>query len=91
MNAATRWILIVCAGLLFAACAPKPHLTAQEVEGVSGLSMEAVEAKLGSPHVVTNAGDSVWWGYDHIIMPDGKSNGSCQIVFKKGKVDSIKC
>ncbi len=91
MNIPSRMALVACFGIALAACAPKPQLTAQEVQSVGGLSMEAVEAKLGSPHVITNAGDSVWWDYDNIVMPDGKSKSSCQIVFKKGTVDSIKC
>ncbi len=91
MNATTRMILMACAGLALAACTSRPHLTSQQVESVTGLPMEAVEAKLGKPHVVTNAGDTVWWDYDNIVTPSGNEGGTCQVIFKKEKVDSIKC
>jgi hypothetical protein len=87
----TRRLMLAAGMGLLAACAPKPHLTQQQVEGVSGLGMEEVKARLGGPHVVTNAGDSVWWDYDRIMTPDGKDDGTCQIIFKQGRANTIKC
>ncbi len=84
--------LVVSGALLaLSACTPKPHITTQQVQGVMGLSMDEVRAKLGGPHVVTDAGDSVWWDYDDVAAADGKGSASCQVIFKKGVVDRIKC
>ncbi len=94
MNRSRNATLALClSGALFAlaACAPKPRVTTQQVQSVSGLSMDEVKAKLGGPHVVTDAGDSVWWDYDNVTMPDGTGSVSCQVIFKKGVVDRIKC
>jgi hypothetical protein len=95
MNASRRLIsaalLIPASLIVLAACAPKPHLTTLQVQGVMGLSMEEVKAKLGGPHVITNAGDSVWWDYDDVTTPDGNGSVSCQVVFKKDTVSQIKC
>ncbi len=90
MNPTSRLILTACMGMALAACSPQPHLTAQQVQSVKGLGMEQVKAKLGGPHVVTDAGDSVWWDYD-TVTTEGKSAGSCQVIFKKGVADQIKC
>ncbi len=91
MNPTTRLMLTACAGLALAACSPRPHLTVQQVQSVKGLDMDQVKAKLGGPHVVTDAGDSVWWDYDDITTAEGKSTGSCQVIFKKGVADQVKC
>lgn len=83
--------LIFAAAIALAACTPKMHPTLEQVKSVQGLGMEEVKAKIGGPHVVTDAGDSVWWDYDNIALPNGNHDGACQIIFRKGRVDTIKC
>ncbi len=84
-------LLIFTTMLTLAACAPKPQLTTQQVLGVKGLSKDAVREKLGGPHVVTDAGDSIWWMYDDVAMPDKQNTTSCQVIFRKGVADTVKC
>ncbi len=91
MNRITKMILLTCAGLAFAACSPRPHVNLQQVQSVMGLNMDQVRAKLGGPHVVTDAGDSVWWHYNEVTTADGKSAVSCQVIFTKGVVNRINC
>jgi hypothetical protein len=83
--------LTACAALLLAACSPRPRLTTKDVEGVSGMTMDQVQERLGGPYVVTNAGDSVWWDYNDIIEPDGRDTGTCQVVFVNGVASKVKC
>lgn len=91
MNTALRLALAACATVVLAACGPKMHPTKEQVESVRGLTMDAATAKIGGPYVVTNAGDSVWWDYNNVLMPDGSKNGSCQVVFKNGIAIEVKC
>lgn len=90
MNPTTRLILAACAGIALAACAPKLHLTVQQVQSVKGLDMDQVKAKLGGPRVITDAGESVWWDYDNVTTAEGKS-AACQVIFRKGIAEEIKC
>lgn len=91
MSTARRLILTACAALALAACTPAQHLTTKQVESVAGLTMEAVNAKLGRASSITDAGDSVWWEYINIITPNGNSDGSCHITFRKGIAVAVKC
>lgn len=91
MNTAQRYALAACATLALTACAPKMHPTKEQVESVTGLSMDAVTAKIGAPYVVTNAGESVWWDYNGIAMPDGSKNGTCQVIFVNSVASKVKC
>lgn len=86
----TRRLTLV-ALLALAACSPKPHPTLEQVKSVQGLSMEEVRARIGGPHVTTDAGENIWWDYDNIALPNGNNDGTCQIIFKQGKVDMVKC
>ncbi len=83
--------LAACAALLLGACAPKQHLTVEQVKSVSGLGMEAVSARLGRASSITDAGNSVWWEYVGIAMPNGTTDGSCHIVFRGGIAVEVKC
>ncbi|HEY5993963.1 MAG TPA: hypothetical protein VIU46_05095 [Gallionellaceae bacterium] len=83
--------LSACAALVLGACTPKPHLTTEDVKNVVGLSMGAVDAKLGRASSITDAGDSVWWEYINIIKPNGNTDGSCHIVFRKNVAVEVKC
>ncbi len=83
--------LASCAALLLGACTPKQHLTVEQVKSVSGLGMEAVSARLGRANSVTDAGNSVWWEYIGIAMPNGATDGSCHIVFRGGIAIEVKC
>jgi outer membrane protein assembly factor BamE (lipoprotein component of BamABCDE complex) len=80
-----------CAALALSACAPRQNLTTKQVQSVAGMTMDQVEAKLGGPYVVTNAGDSVWWDYNDITTPDGRTSGTCQVVFVNGVASKVKC
>ncbi|MBI1173947.1 MAG: hypothetical protein GC139_01625 [Sideroxydans sp.] len=91
MNTAQRLTLAACAAFALAACAPQMHPTKEQVESVKGLSMDAVQKKIGGPYVVTNAGDSVWWDYNGITMPDGSKGGTCQVIFVNGVASQVKC
>ena len=91
MNKALRLVLPLCIGAALAACAPKPHLTQKQIESMAGKTMDAVKRSIGGPYVVTNAGDSVWWDYNNIIMPDGTKDGTCQLVFVHDVVKEVKC
>ena len=91
MNKASRLVLAVIAGAALAACAPKVHPTKAQLESMAGLSMDAVAAKIGGPYVVTNAGESIWWDYNGIAMPDGSKDGTCQIIFVHDVAKQVKC
>jgi hypothetical protein len=83
--------LAVCAALVLGACTERQHLTDKQVKSVVGLSMSAVDDKLGRASSITDAGDSVWWEYIGITMPNGNTDGSCHIVFKKGVAVEVRC
>lgn len=96
MDITRRLTLSACAALALAAlalsaCAPKPHLTMQQVQSVAGLGMGDVNAKLGRASSITDAGDSVWWEYIDIATANGNNDGSCHIVFRKGIAVNVKC
>lgn len=81
----------IAALFALAACKQSPPLTIQQIESVKGLGMDAVRAKIGGPHVVTDAGESVWWDYDNVTTSDGKPANNCQVIFKKGIVAEVHC
>jgi hypothetical protein len=83
--------LATCAALVLGACTERPHLTAQQVKSVVGLSMGVVDSQLGRASSITDAGDSVWWEYIGIAMPNGTTDGSCHIVFRKGVAVEVRC
>ncbi len=91
MNTPRILILAACAALLLGACTPRPKLTQQQVQGVVGLSQDQVEDKIGSPTSTTNAGDSIWWEYIGIDMGNGRTDGDCHVVFRKGVAVEVKC
>lgn len=84
-------ILVLAALLMLGACSPRPKLTQEQVASVVGLSQDQVEDKIGSPESTTNAGDSIWWEYINIDMGNGRTDGDCHVVFKKGVVVEVKC
>jgi len=83
--------LAACAALMLGACTERPHLTDKQVKSVVGLSMSEVDAKLGRASSITDAGNSVWWEYIGIAMPNGTTDGSCHVVFKNGVAVEVKC
>ena len=91
MNITRRLTLAACVALALGACTPRPHLTVQQVQSVTGLSMQDVNAKLGLASSITNAGDSVWWEYIEIATPDGNNDGDCHVIFKGGIAVNVKC
>jgi hypothetical protein len=91
MNTIHRLTLTACAALALAACTPQPHLTTQQVQSVTGLSMGEVYTKLGRASSITNAGNSVWWEYVGITTANGNNDGACHVVFKNDVVSEIKC
>ena len=91
MNITRRFVLAACAALALAACTAKEYLTEKQVQSVIGLSMEAVNAKLGRASSITDAGGSVWWEYIDIATQNGNNDGACHITFKKGIAVAIKC
>ena len=91
MNTIRLLSLAACTALTLGACTPSQHRTVQDVKSVVGLSMSAVDAKLGRASSITDAGDSVWWEYIGIAMPNGTTDGSCHVVFRKGVVVDVKC
>ena len=91
MKTALRLTLAACTGLVLAACGPTQHFTQKQMESMTGQSMDMVRKQIGGPYVVTNAGESVWWDYDGITMPDGSKDGTCQIVFVHEVAKQVKC
>lgn len=91
MNTIRFSVLALCAALMLGACSPAPKLTSQQVKSVVGLSQDQVEDKIGSPESTTNAGDSVWWEYINVDLGNGRTDGDCHVVFKKGVVVEVKC
>ena len=91
MKTALRLALATFAALLLAACGPTVHYTQKQMESMAGHSMDMVRSKIGGPYVVTDAGSSMWWDYNGIIMPDGRKDGTCQIVFVKGIATKVRC
>jgi hypothetical protein len=91
MNTIRLPILALAAMLMLGACSPGPKLTQQQVKSVVGLGEDQVEKKIGSPNSTTNAGDSIWWEYINIDMGNGRTDGDCHVVFKKGVVTEVKC
>lgn len=91
MNTPRLITLAAFTALALAACAPKTHLTSQQVQGVAGLSMDAVSAKLGRASSITDAGNSVWWEYIGVTLPNGNTEGSCHVVFKQGVAVEVRC
>jgi len=91
MKVSRPLITAACAALALVACTPRPHLAAQDVKSVVGLSMADVEAKLGRATSVTDAGDSMWWEYDGIVTANGNNDASCHVVFRKGIAVQVKC
>lgn len=91
MNTARLLTLSACAALMLGACAPKPTMTDKDVKSVVGMSMSAVDAKLGRASSITDAGDSVWWEYINITMPNGNTDGSCHVVFRHNVAVEVKC
>jgi hypothetical protein len=89
----TTRLLTLAAGaaLLLGACAPKSHLTTEQVKSVVGLSMEAVSQKLGRASSITDAGNSVWWEYIEVAKPNGNTDGDCHIVFRQGVAVEVRC
>ena len=84
------WMAAMLAALMMTACGPAKKLTTRQVEGVVGLSEDEVRAKLGGPHYLTNAGDSVWWSYDGVTDENG-APVECHVVLKGGRVDKVEC
>ncbi len=91
MNTTRLLTLSACAALMLGACAPKPTMTDKDVKSVVGMSMSAVDAKLGRASSITDAGDSVWWEYINITMPNGNTDGSCHVVFRHNVAVEVKC
>ncbi len=91
MNTIRFSILALGAVLMLGACSPRPKLTQQQVQGVVGLSQDQVEDKIGSPTSTTNAGDSVWWEYIGVDLGNGRTDGDCHVVFRKGVAAEVKC
>lgn len=91
MNTVRLLSLAACAALMLGACAERPHPTAQQVKSVVGLGMDAVSSKLGRASSITDAGDSVWWEYIGIVMPNGSTDGDCHVVFRKGVAVEVRC
>jgi len=91
MKTALRLTLAACAGLVLTACGPQQHFTQKQMESMKGHSMDMVRNQIGGPYVVTNAGESVWWDYNGIVMPDGSKDGTCQLVFVKDVVSKVRC
>ncbi len=87
----TRLLTLACAALLLAACHSRPAMTTQDGKSVLGLSMGAVDARLGRASSVTNAGDSIWWEYIGITTPAGNTDGSCHIVFRNSVAVEVRC
>ena len=56
-----------------------------------GLGEDDVRARLGIPSFLTDGGNSAWWTYDNVVGQDGKSQVSCHVIFKAGKVDKVDC
>ena len=75
--------------LLLSACGPQ--LNYKEVRGVVGLGEDDVRARLGTPSFLTDGGKSAWWTYDNVVGQDGKTQMSCHVIFKAGKVDKVEC
>jgi hypothetical protein len=86
-----RLLTLAAAALMLGACTPKPPMTEKDVKSVVGLSMSDVDAKLGRASSITDAGDSVWWEYINITMPNGNTDGSCHVVFRKNVAVDVKC
>jgi hypothetical protein len=76
--------------LMLTACGPAKKLTTQQVQSVVGLSEDEVRAKLGGPHYLTNAGESVWWSYDGVIDTNG-APVECHVILRAGRVDKVEC
>ncbi len=91
MTTTTRLLTLAACALLLGACTPKEHLTAQQVKAVVGLNMEAVSHKLGRASSITDAGNSIWWEYIGVTLPNGNTEGSCHIVFKQGVAVEVRC
>ena len=91
MNTARLFSLAACAALLLAACSQRPPMTPQDVKSVVGMSMSDVDAKLGRANSITDAGDSTWWEYINITMPNGNTDGSCHVVFRRNVAVEVKC
>ncbi len=91
MNTTRLLTLAAVAAIALAACTPRPKITTQQVQSVTGLGMADVEAKIGRATSVTNAGDSIWWEYINVTTPNGNDDGACHIVFRKGIAVEVKC
>ncbi len=91
MNTTRLLAFAACTALLLGACTPRPRMSTEDVKSVKGLSMAAVDAKLGRASSVTNAGDSMWWEYIGLTTPSGNTDGSCHIVFRNGVATEVKC
>lgn len=91
MKTALRLALAASTGLLLAACGPQQHFTQKQMESMKGHSMDWVRHTIGGPYVTTDAGRSWWWDYNGIIMPDGRKDGTCQVVFVKDVATEVKC
>ena len=91
MKTALQLALVAIVGLVLSACGPQQHFTQAQIESMNGHGMDWVKDRIGGPYVVTDAGESVWWDYNNIIMPDGRKDGTCSLVFVKGMVTKVKC
>lgn len=91
MKTSLRLILAASVGILLSACGPSQHFTQKQMESMKGHGMDWVKDRIGGPYVVTNAGQSIWWDYNGIIMPDGRKDGTCQLVFVKNMVTQVRC
>lgn len=91
MKTALRLALAISTGLVLSACGPQQHFTQKQIESMKGHSMDWVRNTIGGPYVTTDAGSSEWWDYHDIITPDGRKDGTCQIVFVKEKATQVKC
>jgi hypothetical protein len=89
-RAGATLIAATFAVLALAACQPQKSLTTRQVQEVVGLSEDEVRARLGGPHYLTDAGDSVWWNYDGVAGASGVSV-SCHVILKAGRVDRVEC
>jgi outer membrane protein assembly factor BamE (lipoprotein component of BamABCDE complex) len=75
---------------MLVACESGKQLTTKQVQAVAGMGEDEVRARLGGPHYLTNAGDSVWWNYDGVADASG-APVSCHVIFKAGRVDKVEC
>lgn len=89
-NSGTAMVAAMLAVLALGACKPEKPLGYQQVQGVVGLSESEVHARLGGPHYLTDAGESVWWNYDGVTGANGYAV-SCHVIFKAGIVDKVAC